>query len=299
MYKLQVIADKLNIRSTPDADPSFANWVGDMVKSETYTALKIVKGGVFEGTDNWFLDQNNLFTSAAASSVNAQEYINDRFDGQNILEPIDYNFLLNINESIKQTKGRGVTIGILDHAISRNIKLKNEIIRPFNVEKPAMSHGSFIAGIIAGTSQILGIAPDATIIELPIYDEFGNIQEEEVIDRIFEFINSFPKKIILNVSQSLGKEFIERFSGLENAIIVASAKTNDKLINAELVIPANLSNVVSVGSITQDFRNQNETISFNPRLDFILPVFKYVSYSSANDKFTPGTDTSSFCNSYC
>jgi len=293
MYKLQVIADKLNIRSTPEADPSFANWVGDMVKGETYTALKIVKGGIFEGTDNWFLDQNNLFTSAASTSINAQEYINDRFDGQDILEPIDYNFLLNINESTKQTKGRGVTIGILDHAISRDIQLKNEIIRPFNVEKPAISHGNFITGIIAGNGEILGLAPNVTIIELPIYDEFGNIREDAIITKIFEFISSFPQKIVLNVSQSLGQGFIERFSNLKNAIIVASAKTNESLIDNNLVIPANLPNVISVGSITQDFRNQQENLLFNPRLDFILPVFKYVSYSISNNKFRIGTDTSS------
>ena len=293
MYKLQVIADKLNIRSTPEADPSFANWMGDMIKGETYTALKKVKGGIFEGTDEWFVDQNNLFTSAASTSINAQEYINDRFDGQNVLEPIDYNFLLNINEDLRQTKGRGITIGILDHAIARNIKLKSEIIRPFPVESPIISHGSFIAGIIAGTDKILGIAPEATIVELPIYDEFGNLRDPDIITNIFEFIRSFPQDIILNVSQSLRTSFTTRFAQLQNAVIIAAAGFDDMLVSTELIVPARLPNTISVGSISKEFKTQNTNILFNKRLDFIFPTFEFVSYSSNKDSFELLKDTSS------
>ena len=43
MYKLQVTADKLNVRSSPDADPTFANWIGDMSKGEIFTAINRVK----------------------------------------------------------------------------------------------------------------------------------------------------------------------------------------------------------------------------------------------------------------
>lgn len=296
MYRLEVIADKLNIRNSPEADPAFENWIGDMNRGEIFTAVRKVKGKFYEESDEWFVDNLNRFIASGLVGVNAQDYISSRFSGGVVTETIDYNFLLNINAGIKNAKGRGVTIAIMDHAIRRDIRLKNEIQRPFSIGEanPQDPHGSFIAGIIGGVNNILGICPDATLIELPIYDEVGNIRPPNIIDRIFEFISSRPGKLILNVSQSLETSFMERFVNVRNAIIVAAAGVDDMLLDNELVIPARLTNTISVGAVNPQFKNQHPRTTLNNRLDVLLPVFDYVSNSINTGQHESGPDTSSF-----
>jgi len=71
MYKLEVVADKLNVRNTPDADPAFTNWIGDLSKRELFTAVKKVKRGIFEETDEWYEDENNRYYTASKTAVEA------------------------------------------------------------------------------------------------------------------------------------------------------------------------------------------------------------------------------------
>lgn len=296
MYRLEVVADKLNIRNSPQADPAFENWIGDMNKGEIFTAARRVRGGLYDGSDEWYVDNLNRFIASGLVGVNAQDYISSRFTGGVVTEAIDYSFLLNINASIKNGEGRGVTIAIMDHPIRRDIQLKNEIHRPFGVgdANPQDSHGGFIAGIIGGVNNILGISPSATVIELPIYDAVGNIRPAHILDRIFEFIASRPGKIILNVSQSLEERFLERFAVMRNAIIVAAAGVDDMLLNGELVIPARLNNTISVGAVKPEFKDQYPATALNNRLDVVLPVFDYVSNSLNAEQHESGQDTSSF-----
>lgn len=61
MFHLRVIADKLNIRNTAMADPTFANWIGDSLKDELHFAEKKIKGGVFEEVDDWYVDEQKRF----------------------------------------------------------------------------------------------------------------------------------------------------------------------------------------------------------------------------------------------
>src|SRR2546423_5735543 len=61
MYKLEVTADKLNIRNTPEADSTFTNWIGDLNKGEQFAAIKLVKGKSFEDNDNWYVDNLNRY----------------------------------------------------------------------------------------------------------------------------------------------------------------------------------------------------------------------------------------------
>ncbi len=293
MYTLQVTADKLNIRNTPDADPLYANWVGDLNKGEEFHATGLVSGKMYEGSDLWYVDNYKRYISSTAASINAQDYIDSRFVNGKLIDSISYNLLLNLNAVLKPNKGDGVAIAILDHAVRKDIKLQNEIVRPFTIDRPAMNHGSFIAGIIAGINGILGVAPNVTIIELPIYTKEGNLQTGKNLDDIFEFIESYPQPIILNVSQDLPGEFTNRFSNLKNAVIVASGGTDEEL-QGQLFLPAKLTNVISVGSVTDDFRNQHPDVKFNDRLDFIFPAFKYASFGSNAGQISLSTDTSSY-----
>ncbi len=225
--------------------------------------------------------------------IDAQGYLNKRFDGEKLTEQIDYNLLLNIESKFKKNMGSGIKVAILDTAISENINFRNKVERPF-ATGAASSHGTFIAGIIAGTDKISGIAPNVTLIELPLYDSDGFIQNDDTIKKYFDFINKSNELIILNISQAdVLQQFETELSNLKKCIIIASAGINNDLQNEDLFFPAKLLNAISVGSITKNFTSLASNKSFNRQLNFILPSFNYVSYTNAG-QIEFEIDTSSF-----
>lgn len=225
---------------------------------------------------------------------NAQEYLNKRFDGTNLISQIDYNLLLNVDASLKKNMGTGVKVAIMDTAISKDVGFKNKVIRPFDAVAAPSNHGTFIAGIIAGTGGVSGISTDVTLIEMPLYDSDGFIQNDETIKKYLEFITNSEDQIILNISQAdVLQQFESDLRNLKNCVIVASAGINNDLQNQELFFPASLSNVISVGSVTKNFASINSNTSFNNQLNFLLPSLNYVSYTNTN-QLEFEIDTSSF-----
>ncbi|MFT4154670.1 S8 family peptidase [Parafilimonas sp.] len=225
--------------------------------------------------------------------IDAQEYLNKRFDGEKLTAQIDYNFLLNIESTFKNNMGSGIKVAILDTAISKHISFRNKVERPF-ASGAASDHGTFISGIIAGADKISGIAPNVTLIELPLYNSYGFIQDDDTIKKYFDFINKSNELIILNISQAdVLKQFEAELSNLKKCIIVASAGINNDLQNQDLFFPAKLQNAISVGSVTKNFASLALNTSFNRQLNFILPSFNYVSYTNAG-QIEFEIDTSSF-----
>lgn len=304
-----VTKELLNIRSRPTEESEFK---GNLkLNTKVWLDDQEIVGTVPLGgeTNKWLVYNSSLFVAkdgvsksgfvklTDGISITVEDYISERFDEttKKIKAPIDYNFLLNIPKAIKQTKGSGVAIGILDSAISKGINLNNKIIRPFGISIPNDNHASFLSGIIAGNSSILGIAPDVTLIELAIFDEKGNMRFDK-IDSIFDFITSYSKPIILNVSQNIPpvtqQFFLKNFMDLKNTIIVASAGLDMLTVDDLINFPASLSNVISVGCLSSQLFESSD-IKFNKELDFILPSFNYVSYSKDQVQYESNLDTSS------
>jgi subtilisin family serine protease len=282
----------LNLRvGTPEILPH--NNPGDRFfrPGDIIDIAETVLGDSFKGNNIWYrlTDGGFIWSGGVVSTldekdspglhkkIKVRDYINERLDGSVLRSVIDYNLLLDVDTSIKQTKGKGITIGIMDHPISK-ISFKHPVLRPFSIDHPFSTHATFIAGIIAGNSTVLGISPEVRLVELPIYDENG-IPHKEFVKRSLEFVNSVPGPFILNVSQKIPSSFREQVMGL-NKIIVASAGMDDALLNnTDLLFPANLPSVISVGAISSDFHKANKTALWNMSLDYVLPNFRYASFS--------------------
>jgi subtilisin family serine protease len=292
MPQLQVIVPQLNKRSFPVEDTADKSNITGVVFNG-FRFQSIAQQSNNSGT--WFQDVNGSFYWGGGVTMlpeiarpvpeNAQQHIDNLFNGQKLTGKIDYNFLLNTNSEIKQTNGKGITVAIVDHPISKDkdLKFKNAIVRPIDVDHPASDHATFIAGLIAGVSDISGIATDVTIVELPIRDENG-FPQTDLIKKSIDFINSFNGPMIVNISQQLPNQFKDDITSIKNKIIVASAGKDNELQNQELIFPALLPNVIAVGCISNDFLNLNSTAPFNNRLDFVLPDLNYASYSMNDNK---------------
>ena len=97
-----VTKDILNIRSKPSDESDFK---GELKLNTTvWLDDKEIIGTIPTGgtTNIWLLYNTNKFVSKDGLGFSAQEYIDERFDGASFKEAIDYNFLLNIPQQIKQ-----------------------------------------------------------------------------------------------------------------------------------------------------------------------------------------------------
>lgn len=269
---------------------------------EQIEVLCKVPGEEIDNNAEWYFDGNeNYYWSGGANEVTAtvaapappparaaapspqlaedpQTYISSRFDGT-LLQPIDYSFLLNIDGSVKQTAGNGVTVGILDHAIASGIPFQHNVVRTIDVGQPQVSHGSFVAGMIAGIQGVKGVAPGITLMSLPMMDAQGFILTPEQINSLLSLAMQQPAPFVLNISRAMDPGFTQAITAMTSKIIVASAGTDADLVQPQLIFPARLPNVLAVGCVSSSFRQQNPQPAFNPALDFVLPNFTYVSNS--------------------
>lgn len=61
MYRLQVTAGELNIRNSPNADPTYANRIGSLMQGTIFNAEQLVTGQAYEGNDQWYKDSFNRY----------------------------------------------------------------------------------------------------------------------------------------------------------------------------------------------------------------------------------------------
>lgn len=299
--KLQVVVNKLNRRKSPVTDFADKSNVVDVVKNgfvfESVAQIEN-KLGVWHQDSDGFWASEKWLTSAVA--VNVAQYMNDRFDGTNIKELIDYNFLLNIPQALKNTNGKDSVIAILDQPISTNMSFEN-MVRPGNIltNNSPSNHGNFIAGFVGckTTSTIQGICSMGTIVDLTYKDASGSlITDDDYYDKLVACVNSFGEKmVIISVSRSLDDSLqfaIEKFTQLTNVFFVCSAGTDTELLNVSSSALMDNMKGVTVGSASIEFLNSNAA-QIDKKLDILIPVVDYVSFNSDGLTFSKIPDTSS------
>lgn len=271
--------------------------------SEIEVDGQLYKGDKYENIDTWFKDEagnyywsggiNNLIERSSSLDLDFQRLIDSALDGQRLISGIDYNALLELDNSLKSGGGENVIIGILDHPISTSINLSNNIIRPFHIADPLFNfHANFISGIIAGTRGIAGISGKVKIMELPIFNERGSSSGID-IDRVIKFVNDFDQPMILNISVSMDSRFNESIKNLRKDVIVVASAGIDERLSSEnkLFHPSTQENVIAVGAVNK--------ISARPvisnKVDFILPNFNYISYGKNMDLFASEKGDSFSC----
>lgn len=219
---------------------------------------------------------------AVTLPINMRSYINERFVDNVLRSPIDYNELLNVPEDIKRTRGMGVKIAIIDAAIYNNIEFAYPVERIQNIT-PVSNHGSFVAGIIAGYKNILGIANQAQLIELPTHGSGGH-REPFLVQACADFLLSREELMVVNISQSLPADLGHLFTNIKNKIIVASAGKGATLLS-RVEIPADQPNIIAIGVIKKSEQSTIPSPELHEKLDFVFGDHLYVSYSTSDHEF--------------
>jgi len=211
-----------------------------------------------------------------------------------ILTPVNLNTGLEIDNSIKDTRGVNVTIGIMDHPIPKLIKhFQNRISYIQNGGTIQDSHSLKLASIIGSNSEItdkgiIGIAPLSSILSIPIFIN-GDFQTGFYINAINKTIEKYKdSQVLLVVNLSLSIASKELISELEPHLVkltdlfpvIASAGQDTELLSDKtLQWPARINNVISVGSISADFLRNNPQAHFNGDLDILMPDFSYPAHN--------------------
>ncbi|XP_055854672.1 membrane-bound transcription factor site-1 protease isoform X2 [Episyrphus balteatus] len=153
--------------------------------------------------------------------------------------------------------GKGVKVAVFDTGLSKNhphfkrIKERTNWTNEKSLDD-GVSHGTFVAGVIASAKECLGFAPDA---ELHIYRVFTNNQVSYTSWFLDAFNYAILKKInVLNLSiggpDFLDHPFVDKVLELTaNKVIMISAIGNDGPLYGTLNNPGDQSDVIGVGGM--------------------------------------------------
>ncbi|BFF98728.1 membrane-bound transcription factor site-1 protease [Drosophila madeirensis] len=156
--------------------------------------------------------------------------------------------------------GKGVKVAIFDTGLSKNhphfrtVKERTNWTNEKSLDDK-VSHGTFVAGVIASSKECLGLAPDA---ELYIFKVFTNSQVSYTSWFLDAFNYAIHRKVnILNLSiggpDFMDSPFVEKVLELSaNNVIMVSSAGNDGPLYGTLNNPGDQSDVIGVGGIQFD-----------------------------------------------
>lgn len=203
-----------------------------------------------------------------------------------------------------QTKGKGITVAILDTGCdTTHPDLKERIVggRNFtdddggnpNVYKDYNGHGTHVAGTIAAVQNnkgVVGVAPEANLLIIKVLDKNGSGQYEWIINGIHYAIEQ--KADIISMSLGGPENVPELHEAIQKAvannILVICAAGNSGDGNGstdEFDYPGSYNEVVSVGAIdlkrhSSDFSNSNNEVDVVAPGEGILSTYLNGTYAT-------------------
>lgn len=156
--------------------------------------------------------------------------------------------------------GKGIRVAVFDTGLKKNhphfkrVKERTNWTNEKSLDD-GVSHGTFVAGVIASSKECLGFAPDA---ELHIYRVFTNNQVSYTSWFLDAFNYAILKKVhVLNLSiggpDFMDHPFVDKVLELTaNKVIMVSAIGNDGPLYGTLNNPGDQSDVIGVGGMNFD-----------------------------------------------
>ena len=293
-----------------EINPGFEIEVVEEVEGQNHTETV---GDTEITSSKWYKDKNGDYywsggfeetpdhqTEHKKNSRDFTTYIKNSFniEDNSLIKQINYNEELVLDNTIKNTLGENISVGILDYPIKKwgHVFDSRIIEDDFKVDRINGSHGTLMASLIASNkssnNNLTGIAPKCQILQLPIL--YSNQEKHLKLSDIKDFIyRKFPNgNIIINISLAYSDdeqtdEIVEFYTELASKYtLVASAGENEQLLNNQkLQFPSSLDNVISVGTLNQDLILNIENSQLNEDLDFIIKGFQYVGVTRNEKKF--------------
>jgi subtilisin family serine protease len=134
----------------------------------------------------------------------------------------------------------------------------------YDSSMPNADHGTRVADIIAGIHGngigVDGIAPDAAIVSIKVFDSNGDCTIADLNTAIYKAVNDYNCDII---NLSLGSENNSTALrtaiqyALSNGVIVVAASGNDADKGNPIMYPASYDGVISVGAAGADYSWQS------------------------------------------
>lgn len=164
--------------------------------------------------------------------------------------------------------GKGIGVAVIDSGIAAHADLGDRVVvnKDFNPgvrdASDAYGHGTAVAGIIAGdgtasTGQYIGIAPQATLINLRVNDGSGAAPTSTIMNAILWAVENraaYNIRILnLSLSASVQESYLTspidaavEYAWLKGIVVVVAAGNNGP--NSVLYAPANDPFVITVGA---------------------------------------------------
>lgn len=181
--------------------------------------------------------------------------------------------------------GKGIRVAIFDTGLAKNhphfrrVKERTNWTNEKSLDD-GVSHGTFVAGVVASAKECLGFAPDS---ELHIYRVFTNNQVSYTSWFLDAFNYAILKKIhVLNLSiggpDFLDHPFVDKVLELTaNKVIMISAIGNDGPLYGTLNNPGDQSDVIGVGGM--NFEENIAKFSSRGMTTWELPNVSYFQLS--------------------
>jgi len=246
--ELVVGNQKVNLRNTPEADPQYKNWAGELKPGEFFKATGVVKGKLYNGVDYWYKDAYNRYATMSGFTA----------PGANLDWPLR---LLGIPQLWEITTGKNVTVAVIDSGIDHNNPDLSTAVsgtRSYNVLDDAeeawpdtFNHGTACAGIVAsrGAGAMKGVAPGCNLMVIKLANHDADYS---IASNIVKAIRFAMQADIISMSFGSG----EKNPVVENAIRAAMAKGTICIASAGdyprrpgILFPANYKGMISVSSI--------------------------------------------------
>lgn len=221
-HSIQASREKLNegLQIVKDLDSSnvksmhsFLGFTADIENDQTIELLKkngfnVIKNkGVNEYISKWHItypktnksNQPNISSEpdiCSSSTIGIREGIIKSLSKNRYIHSTN----INLPAIGKETKGKGITVGIIDSGVAEHPDLEKNIIASCDFvfgkkeHYDDMGHGTHVAGIVAGTGKLsvgkyMGSSPGAKIAALKVLGARGDLSIAEVADNIVSAID--------------------------------------------------------------------------------------------------------------